>query len=85
MFVKFWIIWAVVGLGAAIALFSWSLRTRQYSNARQAALIPFDDIKPESELELDRSKGKSFTFSVWLITVLGALSVIVLLIAAFTR
>ncbi len=61
MFVKFWLVWAIVGLGAAIGLFNWSLKTRQYSNARQAALIPFDDIKPENEMIVDKSKGKAFS------------------------
>jgi hypothetical protein len=84
MFVKFWIIWAVVGLGAAIVLFNWSLKTRQYSNERQAALIPFDDIKPEAELEFDASKGTAFKYSVWAIAAIGAISVVILLFAAFT-
>lgn len=47
MFLKFWLGWALIGLAAATWLFAWAVRSRQFDEARRAALLPFDDIAPQ--------------------------------------
>ena len=47
MYVAFWIGWSLIGLAFTVGVFAWALRTRQLTQSRKAALIPFDDIAPE--------------------------------------
>ena len=47
MHLAFWIGWGLVGLAFSVGVFVWAVRTRQFTQSRKAALIPFDDITPE--------------------------------------
>jgi len=48
MFLAFWIGWALVGLAIAVFVFAWAIKSRQFEQSRKAALLPFDDVEPES-------------------------------------
>ena len=79
MFLAFWLAWALVGLSAAVLLFTWAVRTRQFESGRRAALIPFDDIAPE-ERPQPRSLGRGqmllIVFAAVLVTALTALMLV---------
>jgi hypothetical protein len=47
MYLAFWIGWGLIGLAATVGVFAWAVRTRQFTQSRRAALLPFDDISPE--------------------------------------
>lgn len=63
MFLNFWIGWAFVGLLAATGLFAWSVKTRQFSDSKRAALLPFDDVTPQ-EKSTDTKKGSGLWVTV---------------------
>ncbi len=46
MFLKFWIIYAIVGLSIATWLFRWALHSGQFAESRRAGLLPLDDVAP---------------------------------------
>lgn len=83
MFINFWIIWSLVGLVIATLLFAWSVKTRQFSNSRRAALIPFDDVKPEKDDEQKSGKNRvlfwsvMFLFGLSLLMLIGTIALII--------
>lgn len=50
MFVRFWLIWALVGLAVTIWLFRWALRTGQFSDSKRSALLPLSDLQPPASV-----------------------------------
>jgi nitrogen fixation-related uncharacterized protein len=72
MFTGFWILWSIIGLALATALFAWSVKTRQFENSRRAALIPFDDVKPDAKNEGKPVKKNRLLF--WTVMFLLVLS-----------
>lgn len=71
MFVNFWILWSLLGLGVATALFAWSVKTRQFENSRRASMLPFDDIKPESKDDKPAEKNRLLFWTVILLMLLS--------------
>lgn len=80
MFITFWLVWGLVGLGFATWLFAWAVKTRQFENSRKAALIPFDDIVPESNHSV--KGGKGFFYMIIGLVIYGILLTVVMLVAA---
>jgi nitrogen fixation-related uncharacterized protein len=70
MFVRFWILWAVAGLAIATWLFRWAVVTGQFDDARRAALLPLDDVKPRS---CPPSSGRLHLFVLVGVAVVGVL------------
>jgi len=84
VFLTFWLGWALVGLAAATWLFAWAVRSRQFDEARRAALLPFDDVTPQRP-SFSR-KGRLHLAA--LLTILGlgiALTLISLVLALVPR
>jgi len=76
VFVNFWILWSLLGLAAATALFAWSVGTRQFENSRRAALLPFDDIEPEPRTSAKPVRKNRLLF--WSMMLLFLLSMLLL-------
>ena len=79
-FLKFWILWALVGLAVAVWLFYWSLRSRQYQESRRAALLPFDDIEPEEPTHKKEGRFHLYLLFGLVITGLALISATLVLV-----
>jgi nitrogen fixation-related uncharacterized protein len=70
MFVRFWILWALIGLSAATWLFRWAVITGQFDDPRRAALLPLDDVTPRT------TAPRSGRFHLFLLVGLAAIGVL---------
>jgi len=85
MHLAFWIGWGLVGLAFSVGVFVWAVRTRQFTQSRKAALIPFDDITPEdAPLGADGRAGSNFGLAVFFL-VIGLLFTAVMLALALVN
>jgi len=69
MFLKFWILWALLALTIATWLFKWAVNTGQFEEARRAALLPLDDVEPRPAAK----RGGRWTLAYLLALVVVAL------------
>ena len=46
MFLRFWFIWAFLGLSVATLIFWWAIQRGQFEDSRRAAFLPLDDVEP---------------------------------------
>ena len=73
MFLRFWILWAFVGLSIATAIFWWALHRGQFEDSRRAALLPLDDVDEPVE---DRSTRAHARAGRWhLVELLGVVAI----------
>jgi cbb3-type cytochrome oxidase subunit 3 len=75
MFIRFWILWMMLGLSAAVWVFAWAVRTRQFTQGRRAALIPFDDWAERGAA----APARAMSWGVRAIVLVGALSLLITL------
>jgi hypothetical protein len=83
MYLAFWIGWGLIGLAFTVAVFAWAVRTRQFSQSRRAALLPFDDISPEDSppgVGERRSRGNAILATIFIVA--GLLFTVVMLVVA---
>lgn len=82
MFLGFWILWALIGLAAATALFAWSIRTKQFENSRRASLLPFDDVAPVKPGGAG-ARNRGLFITIALLIGLGIITTIIMVTAAW--
>jgi len=73
MFVPFWLIFLVTGLGMAVAVLFWSIRNRQFEDQDRARFLPLMGLS-ESELAARPPvrRGASF-YAIMMIFISGML------------
>lgn len=65
MFLKFWLLWAFLGLSIATAVFWWALSRGQFDDSRRAALLPLDDVEDDpAPFAAGPSRGSRWHFAV---------------------
>lgn len=81
MFVRFWLLWLLFGMAAAVWVFAWAIRTGQYSEERRAALLPLDDMVPERASHAHQGRFH-MRLLIGLVAVGIALTIVTVLIAS---
>jgi nitrogen fixation-related uncharacterized protein len=80
MFIRFWLLWLLLGLAVATWVLSWAIRTRQFEEPRRAALLPFDDV--EVERPPHTRTGRFHLWFIWVLVAVGiALSTLSLILS----